>query len=484
MVLGLGVAHSVSKQVGVSLDDFAAAELALTLEVRLREIVSLASKLSKRARRQRLLCADIEDALRSVTGPVGPPEFWAEALSRSAADGRVRPLADLSGRSLPPVPKDVHLSVEWLAVNGCVVAGWDAGRGGLRDTDASDEGPRQGHSHSFCDNRVYVAPPSLLSEEQLALVHRVAAVLGHFRASVSWNRTVLSLCGREQFAFIRPFLAHFLVQHVPTRLERASSQELHLCLGVLEAISLAPKAELYLHQCLHTLFTLCLSPALGTGTRPGLVSVQRRAASLLVEVALRCRDSIPELFGEICTTHQKALQRSAHLQTVCGAIWGLSAVGPGCVERVLMPLVCGEFVPRTAGTVAESCGVTRVVGADQDLDAGEVDHASHKRQRLSVPAHVNSSADWRATTFVALHAAAHNLAKHATTSFDGVSLSTQHFTTSGESLRCAAVICEAAASSLGTVDPAATLSSLPVGGEVRPHDSSQWTGWGRLSMCL
>lgn len=451
-------AKCVASHVGTPINDAAAAELAAHLEMRLRDTIRLALRLARRARRKRIARCDVDDAGRSASREA---EVWMSAFARHAATGRnageLLPLdsGGIHEAPLPKLPLDIGLRVEWLAVNGAPVAGRSAlgSHGGLFSTPGlPSAGP--GPEAAAPLPGLHVGPSSLLSKEQLALLHRIVAVLDGGEESARWRSLLPPLCRREALAPLRPFLAHFLSRQVPLRLANSPPAELHALLGVLEAISLAPGAELYLHQCLPCAFLLCLSPALGGQLRRGYraahcLDVRRRAAALIGEVVLSHKDSIPELCAEACSTFEQALRRSPPLPVVTGAILGLQALGPRCIERVLIPLAQDGLMPTLAQAVRN---------AAEALGEGTPGGPSQKKARLAPPlwGEVADAGEGRAGTHATLLGAVSVLARQAGLPNHGKS---EAEATASASLQSAAQLYEATADAFDT-DPAPLLAAL------------------------
>lgn len=363
------------------LDDAAAAALATQLELHLRTTLNLATRFARRARRSKLKCSDIADAVACGRGSepysgtgraaAAPAHLRAQMLV-AAARGQpsaVEPLDLLMARRLHAgdfaleAPTELRLHVRWLAIEGQPVAApetrpGDALRGsiGVHHPAAHEGGRGLGG--------ILVAPPALLGKEQLTLLQRIVATLEGGQEASKRRALVPMLCHREDLAALRPFLAHFLAQHVPGRLRSASPQELTALLGVLEAIMLSPQgAELYLHQCMPPAFLICLSPALGElhgsqarSSAGRYAAVRRRAASLIGATATRYRETIPEMFAEVCRVFEEALRRTPQLKVVAGAVHGLVALGLRTVEMVLVPVLREGLVEHIAASLSEGDG--------------------------------------------------------------------------------------------------------------------------------
>lgn len=388
--LGADFARCVGSRVGVALDDAAASELAIHLELHMRRMASLAMKLARRARRRRVMRIDIIDSAECSPSGQRAMEPWALSLVQqcaAVAGSRARPTREElnilpleveSLRPLEPAPVDFSLVVEWLAVNGVAVAGAAAESGsviglcsdgvdvfvGLTLGSAEVVSPSQMPACRQDNFGLLPAQPPLLDDEHLALLHRIVGVLDSGAEMARWGETVLRVCSREEATPIRPFIAQFLAHKIPLCIGDASPAELHLLLGVLEAITLVPRgAELYLHQCLAPGFLICTSPALGSNDRSsvtsevvaGYCSIRRRGASLVTGIALRYRDSIPEVYAEVYRVFEEVLRRTPPLTVAAGAILGLAALGARNVEQCLVPMLLdGGLIAHLAEEAARS----------------------------------------------------------------------------------------------------------------------------------
>jgi len=433
-MLGAEFARAIAQEVGITVDDSAAGELAAHLQVHLWRTADLALKLARRARRRRrLLCADILDAAQHGWDQ-DASDAWVELLPFQALSGanEVLPLAETAARPRPVVPVEIRLRVEWLAVEGRAVVGCD---GDEDDGAWLPRPPRQlfemMHSPSVAELCLRPALQSLplLDEEQLSLLRRIASVIDGGKDAARWRGPVLAICRREELAPLRPFLAHFLVHRVPLLVPRVSPAELRLILGVLEAISLAHRgAEVYLHQCLPTLYILCLSTSLGSAAHSGSSSgvlgpssgrtnaagvgsragsyrgVRKYAASVIAKIALRHRIEMPEVFAEVCATFGKALQRSPPLDVLASVLFGLTALGPACVEEVLAPPVLHALL----ADLAADAGAAGVNSPDDPFGAPSEVRTKKPRLVMSqVPIRLaGTSEDERADAFTAIVGAA------------------------------------------------------------------------------
>jgi len=376
------------------------------------------------------------------------------------------------------------------------VAGYHAPNGNTRAPGLEVLG--ENANSGFVAIGLATSAPPLLPEEQMALLHRIVAVLDDSNvgeAGSPWYATTMELCARPALRSLRPFIAHFLVHQVPARIDNALPRELHALLGIFEAITLVPNgAEVYLHQCLVPMFLLCLSPTLGKDVpRTSKVirysSVRKRAACLISKIALHYCDSIPELFAEVCATFEKALRRSPTLSTVAGAVSGLAALGPKCVERVLLPLVAEGLAEHVAEQASKQVSPTAHRSTEDACSGGG--RVSGKQTPSGQPAttliaqQVAEVADTKADVFNAFISAASTVAagaqsdtleqrrclgcgahpstcKCANGCAVGIStdLAIHEGPNATSAMRSAALLCEAAAAALD-LDPAPLLAGLP-----------------------
>lgn len=530
--IGPAFARSVARFSGCvgELDDDAASELSLILEHRLRTTVALAQKLARRARRRSLSCADIRDAGRVDGCSDATSEPWAEILARVPGAGRRSILrfddSRGSASSETPAPVDFGLRVEWVAVSGAILVGRECpltphgGTGACSSSSTSRFAGRGPHSASDDVARLLGGGPldaalPLLSEEQLAALRRVVDVLCCGEDAPHWQSTAVALSGKEQFAAMRPFLAHILAKQVPSRIMHASPCEMLPLLHALEVLVLdtpmgGPQgAELYIHQCLPPLFLLCLSPALGLHYKGGLDrmptevgygAIRRTAAVLISSAAHRYADAIPELYAEVCLTFERALRGRPSLAATAGALQGLTALGPASVRHVLLPLLfegglldhivgcaCGEPGNQTATKRpdAGSCGGSDAKpggGALEDdlfVDLnGDRGASRPPRKKPRIKQHASASGEeGRAEAFRALVDAAMTIASPGAQGACIVAgaggsarVSTARHLAGGGQVRertgpggmiwRAAQLCEVAAAAFG-VDAAPLLASLP-----------------------
>lgn len=457
--LSADFARSTASRLGISLGDAAAAELAVHLELHLRSVLGLALKLARRARRRRLRCVDIIDA-SECGGELAP---WASTLMQQCAMSVGRSTGKLPPDSVVPLqleselklgltPVELSLAVEWLAVDGLPVS-----LSSKHDSVAS-----RGDGQSESAGIVLTPAPSYLAEEQVSLLTRIVQVLDGGEDTAKWHEPVLAACRREECRPLLPFLAQYLVSKVPACLTTASPRSLHLLLGVLECVALAPqKAEALLHQCMPTALLLCLSPALGFGRRqhalPGeedYHGVRRDAAGVVAKIALRYSGSLPEVYAEVYRVYEEALRRSPALSVVAGAALGLAALGPSCATQVLTPALMDGLVEHIAAATAMGQAA---------VDEGN-DEPAAKRPRFILGARQARLEEGRATTFDALVSTAKAAISAKAGSFEhqGPSASAAR-----ASFKEAAQLCEAACAAFGT-DPAPLLAAIPVQSKLQP----------------
>lgn len=298
---GADIARSVADSVGaVGLDEEATAELGLHIELHLRGVIGLALKLARRARRQKLCLRDVCDALECLpTGTTGSrdrhqtpsaiclAQHCITAAAQTNGGGPMHRVAQLGApRCLGSPPRDMQLRVEWLAVDGAVVASFN----GLTDMERMQSEASLG---SPCQ---WLGPPAkpsgaplLLTDEHLALLHRITRVLDGGDDMCRWHAATIAMCKHEVCLPLLPFLAQFLVHKVPACISDASPAQLCMLLHALGAVALAPQAtERYLHQCLPAAMLLCLSPDIGMGYRESEASpVIVAFADMLLPLLLR-----------------------------------------------------------------------------------------------------------------------------------------------------------------------------------------------------
>lgn len=421
---GADIAQSVADSVGaVGLDEEATAELGLHIELHLRGVIGLALKLARRARRQKLCLRDVCDALECLpTGTTGSrdrhqtpsaiclAQHCITAAAQTNGGGPMHRVAQLGApRCLGSPPRDMQLRVEWLAVDGAVVASFN----GLTDMERMQSEASLG---SPCQ---WLGPPAkpsgaplLLTDEHLALLHRITRVLDGGDDMCRWHAATIAMCKHEVCLPLLPFLAQFLVHKVPACISDASPAQLCMLLHALGAVALAPQAtERYLHQCLPAAMLLCLSPDIGMGYRerakPGEISgysgIRRHAAALVAEIAARNCSTMPEVYVEVQRVFHEALVRNPPLAVVSGAILGLTALGCRSVAHILIPAMLN-------GTLAEH--VVKLLAAGLEhmrhdaLGCRTANEKRVKRTRFALPTQCLSDGlsamDARADTFDAL----------------------------------------------------------------------------------
>jgi len=413
--LGADLARNVADSVGaVGLDEEATAELGLHLELHLRGVIVLALKLARRACRQKLCCRDIRDAIECLgpTGASGSSEHHqapsalrlvqhciAEvAQTRTNGGNSMHRIAHLGApRYIGSPPRDMHLRVEWLAVNGAVVASFNGSTN--VDRMQSEQPLLGGCSQWLCPTSKPSGPLLTLTDEHLALLHRITRVLDGGDDMSRWYAPTIAMCRHEVCRPLLPFLAQFLVHKVPACISDASPAELCMLLRALGVVALAPQAtERYLHQCLPAAMLLCLSPDMGVGYRerakPGEISgycgTRRHAAALVAEIVSRSCRTLPEVYAEVQRVFHEALVRSPPLAVVGGSILGLTALGCRSLAEVFIPaMLGGSFAEHFVKLLAAGLEHMRrdVLASNQSGSLGGTNNEARiKRARFAMPA--------------------------------------------------------------------------------------------------
>lgn len=360
---GFGASHA-----GFSvLDDAAAAELGSHMEVQLRTTLELALRFARRARRGRKLrLLDVTDALSREGGDSSPVFAPGQAQAGSALvatqamvarDIRLRAtdrrpvwsveevlarqalLAPSPGGALPAHPP--KLQIGWLAIRGQAVA---PDLGPLLHS-GSAVPPTSHPSRAGAPNdqlsALLIAPPELLDDNQISLLHKIVGVLEGGKDMAKRRILVPDLVRRVELSWMRPFLARYVSQRIPTRIASASPDELLSLITLLEGLALVNGgAELYLHQVMPALLIVCLSDAMGarypSAASRQFKSVRRRAIGLVARIIAKFKDFIPELHGTTCRLLTNAFKSSPSLSVIAGSAKLAVVLGPQAVKEVVV----------------------------------------------------------------------------------------------------------------------------------------------------
>eukprot|EP01050_Picozoa_sp_SAG11_P011040 SAG11_NODE_1143_length_5699_cov_9.955000_1_plen_562_part_00 len=327
-----------------------AQSMAPDLEYHIREVVQEASKFMRHSKRTCLGTQDINNALRMMGteqlfgfSSKEPLRFQkkSETTGLYVVDDPIVSLDEVINQTLPPVPKEPHLSAHWMAIEGVVPAKSTALEQGSSTADVK-QNPSVGgipeESSATATSAVDPDPAEHVLTKELQLYYDSVTDAIMLGTVAQQDAAVASLGVDAGLQELVPYFSLFISDKVTHNL-----RNLELLLALMRAVfSLLTNPELYLDPYIHQLMPAVLTCVVGKRLCADPVEnhwkLRDYAASL---VALACRK-----FGAAYTNLQPRITKtllnafvspSRPLTTHYGAAVALSALGPHTIHTLLLP---------------------------------------------------------------------------------------------------------------------------------------------------
>ena len=320
------------------------------VEVHLRHIIEQAYKFTRRGKGQCMTVRDVNLALSNVGaeplhGLVDPPESGNGVYGDDGADGAGAAeeetsdtaknvnLLDLAKQPLLPCPLLPDLSLHWLAVEG-----------------AQPQIPENPRLLGPLEQQEQLQLP----KEMRQFYYRATSILLRSRADDRTCRAVLAaLRGDSGLQELLPHMSQFIEREV-----KANSRSLcvlHCLVEATDALWSNPhlSAEFHLQQMLPAAFTCILAAKLCGAAHEDHWALRQQAAKSIAKVLRKFRVLFPDLQARVCRTYVDALGADRALTTVCGGIMGLTALGHGTVQALLVPRLA-ELMHRVSSERAQA----------------------------------------------------------------------------------------------------------------------------------
>eukprot|EP00727_Mastigamoeba_balamuthi_P005850 m51a1_g1885 hypothetical protein (431) ;mRNA; r:712151-713858 len=293
---------TIGHSLGLNLTDQIASALASDAEYRMREVIQEASKFMMRSKREVLTTSDINSALRlrgvetlyGFSNGTAAVEFQSAAANTAIKflhDPELE-FDDIIKEELPPYPRDVCLSLHWMAVDGTQPA--IPQNPAVPDVQPPLKKSRVDASLEFKQGVRHV-----LSRELHVLLDRLTVAIRSDAASEEVEAAIGTIKGDPAIAQLTPYL----VQHITKKIAEESA-----ILPALTNLIKAAKAlvesslasiEHYLQQLLPGLISCAVAKNMGERPEENHWAVRELAASTLSTIYHRFGDKYVTLLQRI-----------------------------------------------------------------------------------------------------------------------------------------------------------------------------------------
>jgi len=334
---------NISETVGIkNLNDQVSNALASDVEYRIRELIQEALKFMKHSKRNKLTTEDVNHALRlrDMEALYGfsskdPLQYFKMKGTQDTfyEEDKELEFSEIINAPLPKCPRDPHMRVHWLAIEGVQPA---IPQNPIPQTQESHEQKKRKEPSS---SSVIVKPlvKHVLSKElQLYFEKTTSAIKSGVQQSV--NASIQSLTNDPGLHQLMPYFAQFISEEVTKNLRNLSL--LKDLMRMLRALLESPYLHVdpYLHQLMPALLTCLVGKRLCEKIEEDHWELRNYCANLLAYLCKRYGDSYENLQARITKTLLQAfLDPNKALTTHYGAIVGMTALGHHVIQLLLLP---------------------------------------------------------------------------------------------------------------------------------------------------
>ncbi len=322
-----------------------------SVEIHLRSVIEQAHKFTRRGKGVRMTVYDLNQALKNA----GTEPLYGLVAPSSDANGDKTledkssvSLMDIAKQPLPPCPLQPELSLHWLAVDG-----------------AQPQIPENPRLLDSTEQQEQLQLP----KEMRQFYYRVTSILLRNDCEDKTCRVVLNTLRCDSgLQELLPHFSQFIQREV--RANARSLRILRTLMSATDALWTNPhlSVEFHLQQMLPAAFTCVIAAKLCSSSYEDHWALRDQAAKSIAHVLRKFRSLFPDLQARVCRTYIDALAPDRALATVCGGIMGLTALGHGIIQALILPRIC-ELMTRIDVARASPSSQAILLAAERTSDA-------------------------------------------------------------------------------------------------------------------
>ncbi|KAH3756831.1 transcription initiation factor TFIID complex 60 kDa subunit [Pelomyxa schiedti] len=329
----------IAESMGVGLNEEVASALASDVEYRMRELIQEAAKFMRRSKRDVLTTTDVNSALRlknvetlygySFTPPMRFQRVTGAKDLFCVQDPEVD-LVSLIEQPLPECPRDVAVSLHWLAVEGVQPAI-------PQNPPAPESQAPPAKRPRMEDVEVKPVVQHVLSKELQLYFNAITQAVKESDETIV-SAALNSLKSDRGTAQLLPYFTRFVADEVTNNLRNLPV--LTNLMRMVEALLISSHlhTELYLHQFMPAILTCIVGKKLCESPHENHWGLRDYASSLVALVCRRYGNTYPTIQPRMAKALLRAfLDRGKPLPTHYGAVVGISALGSSAVQLLLIP---------------------------------------------------------------------------------------------------------------------------------------------------